>query len=65
MSVKCPYCRFDGEPSVMKKLSPQAWTFLIVLLIFFFPLFWLPLVLEGFKERIWECRACGKRLGTA
>jgi uncharacterized membrane protein len=64
MAFTCPYCQHQGSPTTKKKVSSNGWILFCVLLIFCFPLCWLPLVLESFKEEERRCGSCGTKLGS-
>jgi hypothetical protein len=61
-TAKCTHCGFEGPPIIEKRMLPVGWVILILLLVFFLPLFWLPLVLDGFREEVRVCRKCRKDL---
>lgn len=46
-----------------KTISSTGVIVLVVLLLFCFPLFWLPLVMDSCKEDVRKCAACGIKLG--
>ena len=63
LAFQCPYCSNEGLPYTQRKLSSNGWLCFVILLLFCFPLFWLPFVIGGFKEEIRKCVSCGMRLG--
>ena len=63
MALTCPYCSYEGAPFIKKKISGTGWVVFVLLLLFCFPLLWLPFVLDGCKEEVRTCASCGARLG--
>ena len=61
--MECPYCHYDGMHHISKKVSLTGWVLFLLLLLFCFPLFWLPFVLSGCKDETRKCGSCGARLG--
>ncbi len=57
---RCPYCESTKLPRVTKQMSQSSQTWLIVLILFCFPLFWIPLM---WKEDVRKCVDCGMKLG--
>ena len=62
-SFKCPFCQSEAPPNTMKKVSGTGWIVFVILLLFCFPLCWLPFVLDGCKEDVRTCSSCLTRLG--
>ncbi|CAJ1932842.1 unnamed protein product [Cylindrotheca closterium] len=62
---QCPYC-FHRDSTTRIETFPtwQTWTLFAVLLILFWPLCWIPLVLNNSKQTDHFCRKCGNQLGT-
>ncbi len=56
---RCPRCATQLLPHVKKKISTAGWTVFAILLIAFFPLFWIGFML---KEEITVCPVCGIEL---
>ena len=56
----CPNCRTQVNPRVERKIAPAGWIVFAVLLISFFPLFWLGFFI---KEDRRSCPICRTRLG--
>lgn len=56
---RCPFCDTDELPRATTRISTGGWVVFAVLLVFFFPLFWVGLLL---KEENRVCRDCGVRL---
>jgi lipopolysaccharide-induced tumor necrosis factor-alpha factor len=60
---RCPFCGFQGPPSMKKKISATGWILFVVLLLMCIPLCWLPFVVDGCKEEERRCLGCGSRVG--
>ena len=60
MGLSCPFCQHEGTPAVEKKVSSAGWILFAVLLLFCFPICWLPLVIDPCKDEFRKCTACGK-----
>jgi len=56
----CPNCRTQVIPRFVRKIAPAGWIVFAVLLISFFPLFWLGFFI---KEDRKICPICGTRVG--
>lgn len=56
----CPHCMNRFPPRYERKVSTTGWIVFAVLLVTFFPLFWIGLLI---KEDTWVCQACNARLG--
>ncbi len=56
----CMNCRTQVIPRMVRKIAPAGWIVFAVLLISFFPLFWLGFFI---KEDRRICPICGTRLG--
>lgn len=55
----CPRCGTQQLPLISKKISSAGWILFAVLLVFFFPLFWIGLLI---KEEIRICPVCNVRI---
>jgi hypothetical protein len=55
----CPNCRTQVHPRVERKIAPAGWIVFAVLLVSFFPLFWLGFFI---KEDRRSCPICRTRL---
>jgi hypothetical protein len=44
-------------------MSMGGWVLFIVLVLFCIPLCWLPFIIDGCKEEVRKCAACGCKLG--
>jgi len=58
--LHCPYCRAYAPSLIRQRISTGGWITFVVLLFFFFPLFWIGLLI---KEDYYVCCSCGVRLG--
>ena len=56
----CPNCHTQVIPQMVRKISPAGWVVFAVLLVSFFPLFWLGFFI---KEDRKICPICGTRIG--
>jgi hypothetical protein len=56
---RCPRCGTHQLPQITKKISSAGWVVFAVLLVFFFPLFWIGLLI---KEEIRTCPICNVRI---
>ncbi len=56
----CPHCASQLEPRVERRISTAGWITFAVLLVFFFPLFWIGLLI---KEDARVCWTCNNRIG--
>jgi DNA-directed RNA polymerase subunit RPC12/RpoP len=57
--VECEYCGSKEPPYRRSQISPAGWITFALLLVFFFPLFWIGLLMT---ETEWHCADCGARL---
>lgn len=57
---RCPRCHSNLHPRLERKISTGGWITFAVLLVFFFPLFWIGLLI---KEDTHVCPACNMRVG--
>lgn len=55
----CPRCRSNALPRIEKRISTGGWITFAALLIFFFPLFWIGLLI---KEETRVCPVCNLRM---
>jgi|CXWL01.1.fsa_nt_gi DNA-directed RNA polymerase subunit RPC12/RpoP len=56
---RCPHCTSQMMPRVERRISTAGWITFAVLLVFFFPLFWIGLLI---KEDVPICQACSSKL---
>lgn len=52
---RCPHCMSQFLPRIEKRISTAGWVTFAVLLVFFFPLFWIGLLI---KEETHTCPSC-------
>lgn len=57
---RCPRCASQMPPQFVKRISTAGWITFAVLMVFFFPLFWIGLLI---KEDVRVCPACKLNLG--
>ncbi len=65
MPATCPVCSHQGPPIVTQQVSTGGWIVFAVLLVTCFPLCWIPFVVDGLKEEVRRCGACGCKMGVA
>lgn len=56
---RCPNCASQIIPRMTRRISTAGWITFAVLLVFFFPLFWIGLLI---KEDVAICQACNSKL---
>ncbi|MCA1589210.1 MAG: LITAF-like zinc ribbon domain-containing protein [Acidobacteria bacterium] len=56
-SYRCPNCMSQNLPIIEKRISTSGWIVFAVLIVVFFPLFWLGFFL---KEEVRRCPVCRK-----
>ena len=61
-SFTCPFCQYQGPPRISRQMSGGGWVLFVVLLLFCFPLCWLPFVMSSLQEENRNCGGCGTRL---
>ncbi|MSR79919.1 MAG: DUF4339 domain-containing protein [Gemmataceae bacterium] len=59
----CPFCDYGGPPVIKNTMSTGGWVFFITLLLFCFPLCFLPFIMGGCKDEVRKCGSCGSRFG--
>jgi DNA-directed RNA polymerase subunit RPC12/RpoP len=57
--VECDYCGSTARPRTTTEISQGGWIVFALLLVFFFPLFWIGLLMTETKV---TCDDCGRRL---
>jgi len=55
-NYRCPYCSSTNLPRIERRMSTSGWIVFAVLLIAFFPLFWIGFMI---KEDVRICPTCG------
>ncbi len=56
---RCPHCMSQFMPRLERRISTAGWITFAVLLVFFFPLFWIGLLI---KEDVQVCQSCNSRV---
>ena len=56
---RCPHCMSQYLPRVERRVSTAGWITFAVLMVFFFPLFWIGLLI---KEDVQVCQSCNTKL---
>jgi RNA polymerase subunit RPABC4/transcription elongation factor Spt4 len=56
---RCPQCSSQYPPRLEKRVSTAGWITFAALMVFFFPLFWIGLLI---KEDIQVCQTCGTKM---
>jgi ribosomal protein L37E len=59
-NFRCPRCMSNFMPRLEKRISTAGWVTFALLLVFFFPLFWIGLLI---KEDVHVCQSCNLKLG--
>jgi hypothetical protein len=57
---RCPRCMSQYLPRMERRVSTAGWITFAVLLVFFFPLFWIGLLI---KEEVPVCQTCNSKVG--
>jgi DNA-directed RNA polymerase subunit RPC12/RpoP len=57
---RCPRCGSQNSPQFVRKISTAGWIVFAVLLVTFFPLFWIGFLI---KEDVRVCPICTTRIG--
>jgi len=57
---RCPRCMSQFLPRLERRISTAGWITFSVLLVFFFPLFWIGLLI---KEDVNVCPSCNTKIG--
>ena len=57
--VECEYCGSTAPPHRKTEISQEGWITFALLMVFFFPLFWIGLLMTKTE---WFCADCGRRL---
>ena len=63
--ASCPQCNHEGTPVVTRRVNTVGWILFAVLLFVFFPLCWLPLIVDACKEEVYQCENCTATIGSA
>lgn len=59
-NYRCPRCGTQNFPLITRKISSAGWIVFAVLLVMFFPLFWIGFLI---KEDVKVCSVCNTRVG--
>ena len=59
VSFRCPNCMSNYPPRLERRVSTAGWITFAVLLVFFFPLFWIGLLM---KEDVRICQSCNTKV---
>ena len=64
MEICCPHCNMTGITQT--KTFPNLKTLLamVLIVVIFWPLFWVPLLVDNCKETEHSCSNCDKTLGS-
>ncbi len=57
---RCPHCMSNYVPRIDRRISTAGWVTFAVLLVIFFPLFWIGLLI---KEDVRVCQTCNQKVG--
>ena len=60
-TFRCPHCMSTYMPRVERRISTGGWITFAALMVFFFPLFWIGLLI---KEDVLICQTCNTRVGS-
>ncbi len=56
---RCPHCGSQNLPKMIRKISTAGWVVFAILMVLFFPLFWIGLLI---KEEVKICPVCNKKV---
>ncbi len=56
---RCPHCMSHYTPRIERRISTAGWITFAVLLVMFFPLFWIGLLI---KEDVQVCQTCNSKV---
>ncbi len=59
LAFRCPRCMSHLAPKIEKRISTAGWITFAVLLVFFFPLFWIGFFI---KEDVQICPVCNSTI---
>jgi hypothetical protein len=57
---RCPRCGTQNAPYISRKISSAGWIVFAILMVMFFPLFWIGFLI---KEDVKTCSICNTRVG--
>ncbi|CAD8184385.1 unnamed protein product [Paramecium octaurelia] len=61
--IICPYCQRMIQTRVEYKMGVYSWIVVILLLVLFFPLFFLPFCFLECQDKEHKCPHCNKKVG--
>jgi hypothetical protein len=64
MMAACPHCGLESRTKVRTFPSFITWAMSILLLFLFWPLCWVPLVVDRLKQTDHFCALCDQKVGT-
>jgi len=56
---RCPHCMSHFPPRIERRISTAGWITFAILLVLFFPLFWIGLLI---KEDVRVCQTCNSKV---
>jgi len=59
----CKHCNQKVKTSINTNMATETWILVLILVICFFPLFWVPLVVPSAKKTEHFCPQCDAKLG--
>mmetsp|Transcript_29883 Transcript_29883/g.88819 ORF Transcript_29883/g.88819 Transcript_29883/m.88819 type:complete len:161 (-) Transcript_29883:333-815(-) len=60
---KCPFCQQEQVTTVREQIDACTIVAIVLLLLFFWPLFWLPLCMPSCKTVEHYCGRCNRKVG--
>ena len=60
---KCPHCHQPTRTRIVSYPSFVTWISVVFIFFIFWPLFWLPLILESTRHTDHFCSKCGAKIG--
>lgn len=63
MHMRCPHCNHDVMTHTKKQVGLCTYVMVGVCCLFCFPCFWVPLVVDAWKDTAHNCPNCNVRLG--
>ena len=61
----CPYCSHNDWTKTRRVCGKGSWIKCGILTVFFFPLFWVPLLCPSCKDTKHYCKNCGRVVGKS
>lgn len=65
IQASCPYCRNTAATVTQKKNGAMTWVSCFVIGLIFWPLCCVPFCVEGCKDTVHNCSACGAEVGLS